>query len=87
MPLFPCFFSACLSQLKGQLHKGRCSVSFTVFTPCLEQHLVHSRHLYSRANGSLDNFVHSSDGLSLGPQKMEVESQYVFRSAIAFSAF
>ena len=30
---------------------------------------------YSHVNGSLNNFVHSSDGLSPGPQKMEVESQ------------
>lgn len=42
---------------------------------------------YSHVNGSLDNFAPSSDGLSLGPPEMEVESQYVFRPAIAFSAF
>ena len=32
-PLFTCFFAVCSSQLKRQLHEGRCPISFTVFTP------------------------------------------------------
>lgn len=32
-PLFTCFFAVCPSQLKHQLHEGRCPISFTVFTP------------------------------------------------------